>query len=435
MAHSLQTTTDPYGSLRYPEFRSLVIASFLLTIGLLAQEVAIGYELYKITRDPFALGMIGLVEAVPFISLSLFGGHIADRYRKRRILLWSVGGIAMSSLVLHFFSEQGRHLPQSILLLVIYAAIFVIGLCRAFQSPTSTSLRAFLVPVSLYENASTWSSSAWQVGAIVGPAISGFLYSWLGFSNTLLVVVGLIGAAWLLYWTIGEKPVATINDAENLLVSINQGIRFVFKTKIILYSISLDLFSVLFGGVVAILPIFAEDILHVGAEGLGILRAAPSLGAVLTLMVLARVSPMNHAWRNLLVAVVGFGISIVVFAVSPWLSLSVAALFLSGAFDSISVVIRATILQVMTPDEIRGRVMAVNGIFLASSNELGAFESGLAAKIMGTVPSAVFGGVMTLLIVGWMYLNSSDLLKTDVAQSRPDYLSAGTTRRERRKGG
>ncbi len=421
MAFNLSTdrNVDPYGAMRYPEFRNLVFASFLLTIGLLAQEVAIGYELYRLTHDPLSLGLIGLIEAVPFISLSLYGGHIADRYSKRKTLLWSVSGMAVGSLLLHFLSEQSAHLSQFVLLLAIYGTIFVIGLCRAFQSPTTNALRAFLVPVSLYENASTWSSSSWQVGAIVGPAISGFLYAWLGFSNTLLVVVGLVGGALALYWSIGEKPIVSEPGTEHIIESIKEGIRFVFKTKIILYSISLDLFSVLFGGVVAILPIYAQDILKVGAEGLGILRAAPSFGAVVTLIFLQRISPMRHAWRNLLVVVVGFGVCIIVFAVSPWLSLSVIALFLSGAFDSVSVIIRATILQIMTPDDIRGRVMAVNGIFLSSSNELGAFESGTAAKIMGTVPSAVFGGVMTLAIVAWMYMNSRDLLKVDVASPHP----------------
>ena len=410
--------TDPYAALRFPHFRNLVLASFLLTIGLLAQEVAIGYELYRITHDPFALGLVGLIEAIPFISLSLFGGHIADRHSKRRTLLWSVSGIALSSLVLHLLSKQSTHLPQATIVVSIYATIFVIGTCRAFQSPTATALRAFLVPVSLFENASTWSSSAWQVGAIVGPAISGFLYAWLGFSNALLIVVALVAAALILYWTIGETPISVTDNSEDVLESVKQGIRFVFKTKIILYSISLDLFSVLFGGVVAILPIYAQDILRVGAEGLGILRAAPSLGAVLTLMILARISPMKHAWRNLLIVVLGFGICIIIFALSPWIALSVVALFLSGAFDSVSVIIRATILQLMTPDAIRGRVMAVNGMFLASSNELGAFESGLAAKIMGTIPSAVFGGAMTLLIVGWMYLGSKELWKVNIEGHR-----------------
>lgn len=395
-----------------------MFATFLLTIGLLAQEVAIGYELYRMTHDPLALGLVGLIEAVPFISLSLFGGHIADRYSKRKTLLLSVSGIGASSLILHFLSEQSAHLSQTAMVSAIYATIFVIGICRAFQSPTATALRAFLVPVPLYENASTWSSSAWQVGAIVGPAISGFLYAWMGFSNTLLVVVGLVAAAFALYWTIGETRITSREEETNVLESMKQGIRFVFSTKIILYSISLDLFSVLFGGVVAILPVYAQDILKVGAEGLGILRAAPSLGAVLMLTVLTRVSPMKHAWRNLLVVVTGFGVCIITFAVSPWLSLSVVALFLSGAFDSVSVIIRATILQLMTPDDIRGRVMAVNGIFLSSSNELGAFESGFAARIMGTIPSAVFGGVMTLFIVGWMFLRSKELLKVDVGRER-----------------
>jgi MFS family permease len=410
----LYQENDPYAALRYPEFRNLVIGSFLFTLALLAQEVAIGYELYHVTHNPLSLGLIGLVEAVPFISFSLFGGHIADKYSKRKILLWSVGGITVSSMVLQLIARQQESISQASFLIVIYLTIFIIGLCRAFLSPTATSLRAILVPIPLYENASAWGSSAWQVGAIVGPMMAGFLYAWIGFANTLLVVVVMVAASFFLYMRIGEKPVQITEGQQEIIASIKQGIRFVFRTKIILYSISLDLFSVMFGGVMAILPIYAEDILHVGAEGLGILRAAPSLGAVVTLLLLTRFSPMQHAWKNLLIAVTGFGISILVFAVSPWMGLSVAMLFISGAFDSVSVVIRATILQVMTPDEMRGRVLAVNGIFLASSNELGAFESGLAAKLMGTVPSAVFGGVVTLLIVTWVYFRTGELKSIEV---------------------
>jgi len=374
------------------------------------QEVAIGYELYRITHDPLALGLIGLVEAIPFISLSLFGGHVADRYSKRKILLWSVGCIALCSTVLQFVARWQGAIDPALLLFTIYSTIFVIGLCRAFQSPTATSLRAFLVPFELYENAATWSSSAWQIGAVVGPVISGFSYAWIGFSNTLLVVVALVLMTFYLYSRIADRPVSDVHEETNLKESIKEGIGFVYRTKVILYSISLDLFSVLFGGVVALLPIYAQDILHVGPQGLGILRGAPSLGAVLTLMVLARNSAMGHAWRNLLVAVTGFGICILAFAVSPWMILSIITLFFSGAFDSVSVVIRGTLLQTLTPDELRGRVMAVNGIFLAASNELGAFESGLAAKLMGTIPSAVFGGTMTLAIVTWVYFRSKDLL-------------------------
>jgi MFS family permease len=383
-------------------------------MALMIQEVAIGYELYRITHDPLALGLIGLVEAIPFISFTLYGGHVADRRSKRKVLMWSVGGIALSSLMLQFFTRQQDQIHQPVLLVAIYGALFVIGLCRAFLSPTATSLRGILVPPALFENAATWGSSSWQVGAILGPAAAGFLYAWIGFANTLLIVTLLVISSFLLYSKIKDRPVAQIALHGSVVASIKEGIRFVFSTKIILYSISLDLFSILFGGVMAILPIYAQDILKVGAEGLGILRAAPSIGATLMLILLSRFSPMEHAWRNLLIAVVGFGVCILIFAVSPWMLVSVAALFLSGAFDSISVVIRATILQVMTPDEMRARVMAVNGVFLTSSNEVGAFESGTAAKLLGTVPSVLFGGTMTLLIVAWVYFRTGDLLKVKV---------------------
>jgi MFS family permease len=405
---------DPYGALRYPAFRSLILGNFVITIAQMVQEVAIGYELYRITHDPFSLGMIGLVEAVPFISLTLFGGHIADRYSKRAIIVWSVGGVLLSSLILQIAARQQALLSPSMFLVIIYAALFIIGLCRAFYSPTTTSLRGILVPPPLYENAATWGSSAWQVGAILGPVLSGFLYAWFGFANTIVIATALVLISLVLYSRIGETPMLPVQETEGVLKSIGQGIRFVFKTKIILYSISLDLFSVLFGGVVAILPIYAQDILKVGSQGLGILRAASSAGAIITMMLLTRYSAMNKAWRNLLVAVSGFGVSILTFAVSPWMALSVAMLFFGGAFDSISVIIRATILQTMTPDKMRARVMAVNGIFIASSNELGAFESGLAAKFMGTVPSAIFGGAMTLLIAGWVYMRSGDLMKIKI---------------------
>lgn len=395
---------DPYAALRFPEYRNFIIASFLFTVALLVQEVALGYELYIVTRDPLALGLTGLAEAVPFIGLSLYGGHIADRNSKRRIILFSSGIITVGSFVLHLVAraDAAHHIPTSLLVGVIYGMVFLIGLCRAFQSPAAMSLRAFLVPVEAYENAATWSSSAWQAGSIVGPTIGGFLFAGIGFSDTLLVVVGFLGIAIFLFSRISDRRQPVESATENLIESVREGLRFVWHTKTILYAISLDLFSVLFGGVVALLPIYAEDILKVGASGLGILRAAPSVGAVLTLIILSRVSPMHHPLRNLMIAVTGFGVSILIFAVSPWMAVSVVALFFSGAFDSVSVVIRQTLLQLMTPDAMRGRVMAVNGIFVSSSNELGAFESGTAARLMGVIPSAVFGGVMTLVIVGWV---------------------------------
>jgi MFS family permease len=408
--------TDQYASIRIPEFRLLVSGTFLLTVALMMQEVVLGYELYRITRDPLALGMIGLMEAVPFIAFCLYGGHVADVYSKRKILMAAVGVIGLGSFTLQLVDRFSSNISQSTFLAVIYSTIFLIGLCRAFQSPASSSLRAFVVPRELYENAAAWSSSSWQTGAILGPTMAGFLYVGIGFANTLLVVTLLVFSGLALYSRIGEKPSVVLTEHESVWASIKEGIRFVLKTKIIFYSISLDLFSVLFGGVMALLPIYAEDILHVGAEGLGILRAATSVGTVATLVLMTRFSPMNHPWRNLLVVVLGFGICILIFAISPWFILSVVALVLSGAFDGVSVVIRSTLLQVMTPDDMRGRVMAVNGIFISSSNELGAFESGVAAKLLGTVPSAIFGGVVTLAIVGWVYIRTKELMSVRIAR-------------------
>ncbi|HUL43114.1 MAG TPA: MFS transporter [Bacteroidota bacterium] len=398
------SSDDPYAALRFPEYRNLIIASFLFTVALLIQEVALGYELYTITRDPLALGFTGLAEAIPFIGLSLYGGHIADRQSKRKIILWGVGIITLGSFVLQLVARQDAqvHFPIPVLVGVIYGMVFLIGLCRAFQSPAAMSLRAFLVPIEVYTNAATWSSSAWQAGSIVGPTAGGFLFAWIGFPNTLLAVVGLLIVSLALFSRIRGRKEVFEPATEKLIESVKEGLNFVWNTKPILYAISLDLFSVLFGGVVAILPIYAQDILKVGSEGLGILRAAPSAGAMITLIILSRISPMDHAWRNLLASVAAFGVAILVFAVSPWMTLSVIALFFSGAFDSVSVVIRQTLLQILTPDSMRGRVMAVNGIFVSSSNELGAFESGTAARIMGVVPSAVFGGIMTLATVAWM---------------------------------
>lgn len=407
---------DPFLAFRYREFRFFVVAQFFITIAQLIQEVVIGYELYRITRDPLAIGMVGLVEAIPFIGLSLFGGHLADRLSKKKMIIISISGVMTCSLFLHFYTTDAMRETMSTagLLAGIYSVIFLIGVCRAFFSPAAQALRAFLVPRTAYANAATWSSSAWQSGAIIGPMLSGFLYALFGFSNTLLIVVALVGGTLGLMMMIKDKPIVTAAVHRSILASFTEGIRFVYKTKIIFYSISLDLFSVLFGGVVAILPVFAEDILHVGAEGLGLLRASPSIGAVVTLFLLSKYSPMKHAWRNLLSVVTAFGVCILVFAFSQSMVLSMAALFFSGAFDSVSVVIRGTILQLMTPDELRGRVQAVNGMFLSSSNELGAFESGFAATLFGTIPSVVFGGTMTLLIVAWVYTRSKELLAVDV---------------------
>ncbi|WP_338870618.1 MFS transporter [Spirosoma sp. SC4-14] len=403
---------DSYASLRIPDFRYFVMNSFLMTVTLLIQEVILGYELYKITHDPLALGLVGLAEALPFIALSLFGGHLADRRDKKRILQWSSLVILFGSVILYFVFQPSvvAGLSQTVRLATIYGVLMLIGTAKGFYSPASSSLKPFLVPRELYANSATWSSSFWQAGAIVGPGVAGFIYNWVGFDNTLIVVIGLFAVCLFLISLIKSKPVP-VNEAptQSLRESLKEGFRFVFKTRIVLYAISLDLFSVLFGGVVAILPVFAEDILHVGAEGLGFLRAAPSIGALLTMAYMTKHPPTHNAWRNMLLAVAGFGVATIVFSLSTNIYLSLIMLALTGAFDSVSVIIRQTILQIFPPDHMRGRVAAVNGIFVSSSNEIGAFESGLLARLLGTVPSVALGGVVTLGVVAYVYTRSKEL--------------------------
>ncbi|WP_374755629.1 MFS transporter [Flectobacillus major] len=414
--HEIKVRQSPYIALKYPQFVAYMFANSLFTMALLIQEVILGYELYKITHDPLALGLIGLAEALPYISLALFGGHFADRRNKKTILMVSLSVIILGSVILVWATHSSAKLAHEQMLFLIYSVIFLIGLAKGFYSPASSSLNPFLVPIEVFANATTWSSSFWQAGAILGPGLAGFLYAYLGLTHSLWVVTGLLLVVMILISTITAPPIPEQKEEKvNIFKSLKEGIVFVFKTKIILYSISLDLFSVLFGGVIALLPIFAEDILKVGAEGLGILRAAPSVGAILTMFVMVYFPPLNNAWRNLLLAVVGFGLATLVFALSTNFWLSVIALFLTGAFDSVSVIIRQTVLRFFTPDEMRGRVSAVNGIFVSSSNELGAFESGLLAKLMGTIPSVVFGGAMTVIIVSVVWLRSKELFKMKIA--------------------
>lgn len=388
-------------------------ANFLFTVGFLIQEVIIGYELYKLTNDPKAIGFVGLSYALPFMGLSLLGGHLADKVSKKKILLISVSGIAACSLVLFFVSKYLTGESAHSLQYVIYAVIAATGGFYAFFSPTASSLKPFLVPREAYENAATWGSAGWQTGTIIGPGISGFIYNWGGFSNTILVVIALFGTVFGCILLIGDRKVVEQSEGD-ILQKVKEGIAFVVRTRMLLYSISLDLFAVLFGGVVAILSVFANDILKVGPEWLGVLRAAPSVGAVLTLFILTRTSVMDKAWRNMLLAVAGFGVATIVFALSKNIWLSITALFFTGAFDAVSVVIRHTILQLVVPDEMRGRVGAVNGIFLSASNELGAFESGMMASWLGTVRSVVAGGVLSLAIVSTVWWKSRDLFEVDL---------------------
>ena len=408
---------DTYAALRFPEFRAFIAANSLFTMALLMQEVVLSYEIYKITHNPLALGLIGLAEVVPYICLALFGGHFADTRDKKRILQVSLGFIILGSFILLVAALNLNGSQSEIFIWIIYFVIFLIGLSKGFFSPAASSLNPFLVPKDIFANAATWNSSFWQVGAIMGPGVAGFVYALIGLKGALWFVIGILIIVMACITFIGKKPIPTKRTHnENLWDSLKEGIAYVFKTKIILYAISLDLFSVLFGGVVAILPIFAEDILKVGAQGLGILRAAPSVGAVVTMVVMLYFPPLKHAWRNLILSIFGFGIATLLFGLSTNFMLSVVALFFTGAFDSVSVVIRQTILRFYTPDEMRGRVSSVNGIFVSSSNELGAFESGLAAKLLGTIPSVIAGAITTLTLVSFVAITSKELFSLNVEQ-------------------
>lgn len=298
--------------------------------------------------------------------------------------------------------------------------IFFIGISRGFYSPTAFSLMAQMIPKVHYPNSSTWNSGSWQTASIMGPAVGGLLYAFSGITACFVVIVAFMALALAcIVFFVKNYPPHFI-PKESILKSLSEGIRFVVKSKIILGALSLDMFSVFFGGAVALMPVFAHDILKVGAEGLGFMRAAPAFGAVLTMMIIAKYPPMNKPWRNLLLAVTGFGISIICFGLSTNFYISLVCLFFEGAFDSVSVIIRTTLLQILTPDEMRGRVSAVNGMFINSSNEIGAFESGATAKLMGTIPSVIFGGTMTLVIVFFTYLKTKKLVPLGLKQINRD---------------
>ena len=413
----MNATQDAFAALRYRDFSLVTLNQFCLTLAILIQEIIVAYSLYKITKDPLTLGLIGLAEAIPFIALSLWGGYFADRFNKQTIMkICLFFAIPLPLVLWGLFHAYGlKHIELSTLSWGVYAVIFGLGTIRGFYNPSATSLKPFLIPREIYANGATWTTIGWQSGVIIGPMLGGFMLAFLGRETSLISVAVLLSLCFLLVNLLSKRTFPKI-ETERVLQSLGEGFRFIAKTKIVLWAISLDLVSVLFGGVIALLPIFAEDILKIGPEGLGYLRAAPSIGALITMIALTRFPPTRHAWRNMLLAVAGFGLFTLLFAYSNYLWLSLFALAMTGACDSISVVIRQTILQIYPPENMRGRVAAVNGMFVSSSNELGAFESGLAAKYLGPVIATVFGSSMTLLVVALSWAKTKDLFGVDITQ-------------------
>lgn len=396
---------------------------FFFTFAYQMQTTILGFYIYQLTHSKVAIAFIGLAEAIPAVGIALYGGYIADKYEKRKMLLLIFGGVFLSSLVMFTVTLNSlAPLAHSYILPVLYAMIFCNGIARAFYGPATFTIYAHSIPKEIYPNGSSWSSSSWQVASILGPLTGGLLYGFgnkiitgtSGLTVTFMVILIFLLITFILVYRLRKYPPVYI-PKENIWKSLKQGLDFVFTNKMMLYAMSLDLFSVFFGGVVALLPVFALDILKVGSEGLGIMRMASSLGAALTMISMVRFSPMNRPWRNLLIAVAGFGISIIGFGLSHIFYLSLLFLFLQGAFDSVSVIIRGTIMQLLTPDEMRGRVSAVNSMFIGSSNEIGDFESGMAAKLLGTVPAVLFGGCMTICVVTFTYFKTRSLLPAQLS--------------------
>lgn len=397
-------------------FRLFLAFRFFMTSATLMQSVVVGWLLYNITKDVLSLGMIGLTEVIPQVSIALFAGHFVDIWDRKKIIFYTTFLLLFGSIILLVYSLPSFDFHRMFGVVPIFVTIFLTGLTRGILMPANTALLGQLVPRKLLTGAATWNSTVWQVGAVTGPAIGGLVYGFFGVIPALSLVLFfyLLCTVLLLFIKSPGKIVILPGSTEGIFARMKEGIHYVFKNQILLGAFTLDMFAVLFGGAVAMLPVFASDVLKVGPEGLGILRACPAIGAIVMSVVLTFYPPVKRSGTLLLFSIVGFGLSMIVFALSKNFYLSALVLFLSGVFDDVSVVIRASILQLFTSDEMKGRVAAVNSIFIGSSNELGAFESGVTARMMGLIPSVVFGGAMTLLIVTFAAVKSPTLRKLNL---------------------
>ena len=387
---------DPYASLRVPDYLRLILSYSMSTVAREGQIVVVSWQLYSVTRDPLSLGMIGLAEAVPFIAVALYAGHVADRTPRRPVAIAGTIGMLLSAIALLLFTTTGLIARGNVW--PIYLVIFLSGIARSFTRPAFTALGAELVPREIYANAVAWRSSTWQFSAVLGPALGGLVYGFAGPAAAYAGVTVLMATAVIALWRITHNVRPMAASEVSVRESLAVGIRFLWNQPVLLGAMTLDLFSVLFGGATALLPIFA-NLLGAGPQGLGVLRAAPAVGSLITSVVVAHRPPMRRTGTALFACVTIFGLTIIAFALSRSFLLSVALLTISGMADNVSVIIRGTLLQTLTPEHLLGRVSSVNQIFIGSSNEIGAFESGAAARLMGTVPSVVFGGCMTLLVV------------------------------------
>lgn len=411
--------TESLQIFKIKEFRLFVLARFFHTLAIQMQFSTINLQIYyEYSKDEFLLGMLGLTEAVPFIITSFFSGHVADMLPKKRIMMISTLFLLLGALMLFLNAAPFAALLKDTGMMALYSIVFLLGIVRAFLSATTNAYLSQLVPRNYYTHSATWNSTAWHTGAILGPVVAGFVY---GFHNRLNGTW--CHAAEVFFFLLALMFIGRINNPgtpevqekkENVFESMKVGLNFVFKSRMVLSAISLDLFAVLFGGAVVLIPAFTDKVLHLGPEAYGLLRIAPAVGALVMAMIMAVYPPSKKAGLALLWSVIAFGLFTILFALCQNYWLAFIMLFCTGAFDNVSVVVRSSILQLMTPNNMRGRVGAINSIFIGSSNEVGAFESGLAAKLLGLVPSIVFGGFMTILTVVVINKKNPELKKLDI---------------------
>ncbi len=392
--------SNPYAALQVRDFRFFVFARLFITLAIMIQAVVVGWQVYEITKDALSLGLIGLAEAIPAITVSLYAGHLADVVERKKIIVVCVSTLVVCSVALLYFTTNTGAFILANGAFPIYAVIFVSGIARGFLSPASFSFMPQLISRDLYQNAIVWNSTLWEGASVGGPIIGGLVYGFFDITAAYSVDVALMLLGLTCIVLIPNRELPPVSEEQSIFAKIKAGIQFVFKNQIILSAISLDLFAVLFGGAVALLPIFADDILHVGKEGLGFLRSAQGIGAVIMAVYITRNPIRKNIGKILLWCVAGFGVCMIGFGLSTFFWLSMGLLILSGMFDCVSVIVRSTLIHTLTPENMKGRVSAVNSIFIGSSNEIGSFESGVAARLLGVVPSVIFGGLMTLGVVG-----------------------------------
>jgi MFS family permease len=411
----VQQKSAPFAAMKIAEFRHLMFGRFSFIMGLRMLGTLVGWWIYELTNEPFAIGLIGLAEVIPAVSLSLYAGYVIDISEKRKLLLKGVICYLTCAILLLLLSSSytASQISNHWIAFSIYIIIFFTGIIRAFTGPCFGTMVAAIVPKDMLQNATTWNQGIWLSASVTGHATVGFLIALIGNTNSLLIICCMIVLGIFYMYRIKPKPALNVKGEKTGLASVKEGLVYVYQTKELLGALSLDLFAVFFGGAVAMIPVFAKDILNVGPIGFGWLNAAADIGSILIIVLLTFFPIHRGQGKKLLLAVGGFGICIIIFALSKLFWLSFAVLVISGILDGISMIVRGTIVQMRTPDHMRGRVMSVNSMFINSSNELGQFESGMAAKLLGVIPSVVFGGCMTIFVVAATWFKAPALRKME----------------------